>query len=488
MGCVEIIMGLLGLILIAFFAIIFIIAIMGTLIEYGTNYVVIYIVLSVITSILAIRFAKYKDKVILKYIKTCTFCSLITLAILIFIVEFVIIDYAGPVAVSCTVLGLANFILSFIGIFITDSIILRKNNKLAEKRENNKNKIIQDFLDKTSMDSFCDCTDPEISEDKLYLYKDLNFNIENIEPNTLWFDNNEKEEKVSEILNELEEKFSSVLDDSRNLVFNPREHNEKIYNFSKDCREYLLLHEAIKNHFNYLIRKRFSYYRNHIKSAEAGRIGEELINDTLDLYDNFYTLKSIRLEVEDNKGNMQSIESDNIIISKYGVFVLEVKNFGMLSDYDIIIERDGRWLKRYLNTGNVATMKNATDQNNRHIIYLNKLINKTLNRSMTDYIEVDGIVVIANNKVRITNNSDNQNIFRISELYSYIKKQPVVLTQEEMDKIKDVLESNNLEPLKFPINDYRYELEQNLTQFNDIVNNFNTNINELINEIDCFEQ
>lgn len=158
-----------------------------------------------------------------------------------------------------------------------------------------------------------------------------------------------------------------------------------------------------------------------------------------------------------------------------------MKNFSALGNYNIIVERDGRWLKTYPN-GNVEVMKSATDQNNRHIVYLNKLINEALHRDIDNYIEADGIIVIANNKISITNTSLDQNIFRISELYSYIKKQDVVLTKDEMDKIRDLLISRNLPPQKFTVYDYRNELKTNYDNFISFKNVAEQNIN-LISEV-----
>ena len=332
-------------------------------------------------------------------------------------------------------------------------------------------------LDKNYIESFDD--------DKTYIY-DNDLNIKIAEPEVLWFDNNEKEEAVSKIIDELYGYLATTADNEVRISdditsFTPESNIENVKKLSAKYDNYINYCYRRKNEFIDLINKRIKYYDFQYKSAKVGREGEELVSNYLKLFGNFYSLQGIRLEVEDEYGQVQSIESDNIIISKYGVFVLEVKNFSALGNYNITVERDGRWLKTYPN-GNVEVMKNATDQNNRHIIYLNKVINEALDRDIENYIEADGIIVIANDKISITNESFNQNIFRISELYSYIKKQDVVLTKDEMDKIRELLISRNLPPQKFPIYDYRNELRINYDKFISFRNVAEQKIN-LINEV-----
>lgn len=218
--------------------------------------------------------------------------------------------------------------------------------------------------------------------------------------------------------------------------------------------------------FIHYVNSRTAYINQNYLSVKTGLDGEDIVNKELSMYDNIYKLPNIRLEVPDNEGNLQSIENDNILISKYGIFVLEVKNFGINSNYDIVIERDGRWLKYYRNTRRYETLKNVSSQNNRHIAFLNKYINNALNRNIDNYIEADSLIVIANEKVGITNNTLNQHVVRTSEIYPYVKNSnKVTLTLAEMNEIRDILLKGNLGAKKYPIYNYKDEIMYNLNKY-----------------------
>lgn len=193
----------------------------------------------------------------------------------------------------------------------------------------------------------------------------------------------------------------------------------------------------------------------------------------------FYNLPNIRLEIKDKNGKFQSIECDNILITRYGIFVLEVKNYASKGQYNLIIERDGRWLKEYKN-GNKEVHKSATSQNDRHVILLTKYINQLLNKSIDSYIDIDGIVVIANNIINIRNYSENQKVFRCDEIYNYIIRQPIKLTEYEMNLIRESLIKDNLPAKKYEFYDYREELYYNLPRFYEFIKETEKNI-EIIN-------
>ena len=222
-----------------------------------------------------------------------------------------------------------------------------------------------------------------------------------------------------------------------------------------------------------------SYIDSDYKGCKVGIEGENRVNQELSLYNNIINLSNIRLEVLDNNNTIQSIENDNILLTKNGIFVLEIKNFGEIGNYDIIIEKDGRWLRKNKYNGETTVIKNVTKQNNRHIAFLNKFINEGINRSFDDYIEVEGIVVIANEKITIENYNNNQNIFRDSELYSYIKSQEVKFKIDELEKIRDLILSKNLPPKRYPIFDYSGEIIENIKMLEAYLNDYENVVNKL---------
>lgn len=325
----------------------------------------------------------------------------------------------------------------------------------------NKNNIINDKLNSRINDNHIqEYMYTSFSENILYLY-DKNLNIHQKEAPFIWLNNEEKDTYLKDLINELI-KYTNVSIENGEIRLN----QSTLENILLKCNTGIEIYrkKTKLKEFMKLLATRLSYYIKQYDVAIIGKEGEEYVNNHLNLYDNFYNLSNVRFELNDLSGEKQSVESDNIIISKYGVYILEVKNLSKNGSYDIIIERDGRWLKKYKN-GKVVSMKNATEQNNRHIVYLNKLINIALNRKMDNYIEAEGVVIIANDTVNIYNNSQNQKVFRLAEFYPFLKNQNTVLNQQEMDLIKDIIIKNQLPPSKFPIYDYRFEIKNNYDDF-----------------------
>lgn len=213
---------------------------------------------------------------------------------------------------------------------------------------------------------------------------------------------------------------------------------------------------------------------NAKKPLDLGIEGEETVNKYIEIYeDEIINLPNIRLEVDG-----KSIENDNILITKKGIFILEVKNIGSKGSYSILVQKDGRWIKEINNTSEVIDF-NATEQNDRHIAILQKFINNKLNRSIqqNNYLRAEGLVVIANNKLDIRNES-MQKIYRISEIYRYINTFDDMLTYDEMIKIRDIILSERLEPKKYPILDYKLEIKNNIEMFkNLIISSYDEKIN-----------
>ena len=90
------------------------------------------------------------------------------------------------------------------------------------------------------------------------------------------------------------------------------------------------------------------------------------------------------------------------------------------------------------------------------------------------FIETKGITVIANNKVRIKNNSI-QPIFRSSEIYEYITNQPNIFTSTELDEIEDLLIHSRIPDKKYEVINFFdeaeniNEIDRLLTEINSII-------------------
>lgn len=185
-------------------------------------------------------------------------------------------------------------------------------------------------------------------------------------------------------------------------------------------------------------------FRGDCIAIFLGEGGERRVADTLRGYsDQIILLPNIRLEVEG-----ESIENDFILLSPYGIYVLEVKNLGSGGGYSLRIEKDGRWSKVYGQRTEI--MSNVVAQNERHILYLEKHINQKLERPLDDYIRVQGMVVLANDVVDIFNESDDL-VVRYTNIMSTIRNRPIIMKEAEIKEIAGILQESSLPPKKYPV-------------------------------------
>lgn len=187
-------------------------------------------------------------------------------------------------------------------------------------------------------------------------------------------------------------------------------------------------------------------------AVKRGLDGEAYVNRILNDYYDVINLENIRLEIEDKQGQIQSVENDNILITRQGIFILEVKNYGSSGSYDLVIERDGRWLKRF-SDGKVEAISNATGQNNRHVNYVSKFINEYLKQDFNTSIPVYGVVIIPNDSISIYNQDPLQDIYRASQIYQFIMSKDVVLSHDKMKQIETLIKKHKLPPKSYPLVD-----------------------------------
>lgn len=208
------------------------------------------------------------------------------------------------------------------------------------------------------------------------------------------------------------------------------------------------------------ITNRTKYLYNGYKTASIGVEGEENVSKELKKYeDEFINIesKTFDLSLIDFINADYKMECDNILITRYGVFVLETKNKGkysvkkdpetgkLFSDYEIQVENDGRWVTKYSDGGIEVWERNPVVQNRDHIIKLRKIINTRLNidEDDEDYIDVKGIIVIANNEVKINKQLKNIKVCRVSAIYEEITEgeRDSKMTKARMKEIEDIINS-----------------------------------------------
>lgn len=312
----------------------------------------------------------------------------------------------------------------------------------------------------------------------------FNLSINEIQPKTIMIENDNRLDIVN---NEVEKlaymsqatTFGSVLKQIENYL-NPM-YNQQILNslnqyeinsknaliplnaLYNELSKYEISYESMYHfhrllkHFNVKYQEAYDYMSKETKIIGAGVSGEQRVNNELEMYDYIWKyFSNVRFEFDG-----QSAESDNIIISKKGIFTVEVKNYSPNGNYGIWITKDGQWLKEYPN-GHLEQMNNVTSQMNRHIAIKQKLINKEWSKhygeNHTQFL-LKPIFVIANDTIRITNDSDLP-IMRISQIYHYIMKHPDVFTNEEVDTLCNIIKDNMLPLKKYELNLYADNLEQ----------------------------
>lgn len=121
----------------------------------------------------------------------------------------------------------------------------------------------------------------------------------------------------------------------------------------------------------YIIVSRGAYFSSEFGKKRAGEIGEDIafdyINQVLTLED--YIFRNVVIEYDGKK-----CECDYIIVNKYGIFIIEIKNCngklsGKLDDYN--------WTKtKITDAGNeyVSTVYNPIKQVNRQVYILAKFL------------------------------------------------------------------------------------------------------------------
>ncbi|WP_283693973.1 nuclease-related domain-containing protein [Clostridium perfringens] len=182
---------------------------------------------------------------------------------------------------------------------------------------------------------------------------------------------------------------------------------------------------------------------NEYRVVKLGIDGENRVNENLHLFRREF-IKFDGARFTDSDGN--SVECDNIIISPKGIFILEVKNYGETEGYSLKIDKTGGWRKVRGNSS--ESMNSPVGQNIRHIAVLKNIL-----RDRGINVNVKGLVVIANEKVEIDNQSDSK-VIRHTSLYEELSKGENILSEEQCEEISNIIKSI-LEPdKKYPTNNY----------------------------------
>lgn len=208
-------------------------------------------------------------------------------------------------------------------------------------------------------------------------------------------------------------------------------------------------------------------YQSDYGIIKSGLKGEYAVQSVLDMHAGaFIVVHDLRLEFPGKNGEVDSVETDTVVLAPNGIFAVEVKNYGSSGRYKIVVTGDGNWYKEYppLRDGKVQkreVMKNPFAQNDRHIAYLERFINELLGRDMANWARVENIICLANDEVAIENDPDaKQTLTRVSNLYNQLTyDRTQKFTVEELEKIKAAFDEKGLPGKKYPLPDYSKQMK-----------------------------
>ena len=93
-------------------------------------------------------------------------------------------------------------------------------------------------------------------------------------------------------------------------------------------------------------------------------------------------------------------------------------------------------------------------QVNNHLILGERFINKKLKeKGITEKIDLEPIIVIANDNIQVNNESDAQ-IVRISKLHTILKNGKKQYSQKLLDAVAEIIDENKKPALKYDCIDY----------------------------------
>ena len=222
-------------------------------------------------------------------------------------------------------------------------------------------------------------------------------------------------------------------------------------------------YESSRRLYGTYLTTKLDFIKKEYEGELHGRLGEEKVIETTNEFDNCIALHNIKLPAQNANGETYNFEIDTVLVTTRGIFILEVKNYGTVGDYELKIDSTGRWSTYYPATDTDVTRKNPNKQNNMHVINFNKFINKNL-AQFNNSIDAVGVIVIGNDDVKITQENPSKNLKRVDELYNYIKEFPSNLYSiDEVNEIAKCIKDNNIEvDSVYPIDNIYEEVLSNL--------------------------
>lgn len=224
------------------------------------------------------------------------------------------------------------------------------------------------------------------------------------------------------------------------------------------------------------------FYKQRMNVVRSGVVGENRMDKELISFsrnNEFYYLKNAVLQY-----NGKSFETDFLIVSKHGIFSLEVKNIGANGNLTIRIAPDGQWLK-ILGNGDKVPMQDVSSQVNYHISMTEGLLQEYKRQKGKELPEVKPVIIIANNNVMLDNQA-NLPIYRVSQFIHEMRSLPVVFNEQEMKEIYNWFTQFEVEQKSYEVLDYNtklIEVYETLLKVEDQKEVFRSLLNEFKEEV-----
>ena len=163
-----------------------------------------------------------------------------------------------------------------------------------------------------------------------------------------------------------------------------------------------------------------------------GNIGEKKVSLRLHLHpDEYKIFDDIYLNI-----NEHSVQIDHIVVSKYGVFVIETKN---IKGWIFGTDKSEYWIKNIY--GKKYEFRNPLKQNYYHVKMLQTLLQLSQNKFIPIVVFLKGATLKCNT---------SGNVVKISHLNRTIKRYcEVILDDEEVNRIVMILTEQNIKDRKY---------------------------------------
>ena len=249
---------------------------------------------------------------------------------------------------------------------------------------------------------------------------------------------------------EMSEKLITDLKYDLSPIFRNKEFSQKLEEVKGNLSP---ISSVMNTSLLYLVRvynRLIENMKHDFNIIRTGREGEEKVIREVNKISNFVRKEGYTIAYGDD-----SFESDLIVINEYGVHLLEVKNYGSLSDrqQNFEITDDGQ-MHFYVDGQITQARTSPVLQVKRH----QQLMEKMLQEQGFD-VPVKAYVVMANDYISFVNHSDVP-VLSLYQVENYLRNGEKHISVQDSYDIGQIIESYKRDDKKFPVFNYRKVFEE----------------------------